>query len=176
MAEIAAEKMASAAFNSQIELARNRVSVFVDDLVCKYVPNAVRAVCAEFPSYFEKGKYASVTTTRTYADGYVGHEDYIGSPISFSLPKGSQHINVSPTEYKEVKKLYMRGKVIEKEKKNFKQQVLDALIALKTENKVRESLPEALPFIEFPEVVQLPAPVFGTLRNIIKNIKTDGNG
>lgn len=176
MAEIAAEKMASAAFNVQIEMARNRLSVFVSKLATKYTPNAVRAVVAEYPSYFEKCKYASITTTRTYADGYVGHEDYIGSPISFYLPKGSEHVNVIPSEYKEVKKLYMRGKVIEKEKKNFKQQVLDALIALKTENKVKESLPEALPFIEFPEEVQLPAPIYGTLRNIIKNIKTDDNG
>lgn len=176
MAEIAAEKMATAAFGSQIELAKKRVQVVVEGLVVKYVPYSVRAVVAEFPSYFERGKYASVTTSRTYADGHVGHEDYIGSPISFSIPKGSQYLDhVSPAEYKELKKLYMRVKVIQNEIKNFKQQVLDALIALKTENKVRESLPEALPYIDFPEEVQLPAPIFGTLRNILKNIKTDSN-
>lgn len=176
MAGVAADRMATAAFGNQIELAEKRVQVVVEGLVVKYVPYSVRAVVAEFPSYFEKVKFASVTTSKTYADGYVGHEDYIGSPISFSIPKGCQHLDhVSPTEYKELKKLYMRVKTIKKEKNNFLQQILDALIALKTENKVRECLPEALPYIDFPEKVQLPAPIFGTLRNILKNIKTDDN-
>lgn len=174
MAEIAAEKMAKAAFGSKIELAKKRVSVFVEGLACKYIPYSVRAVVAEFPSYFEKVKVVSITTSRTYSDGYVGHEDYISSQISFDIPSGSRYIaHVSQSEYKELKKLYMRVKVAEQELDNFKQQVLDALIALKTENKVRESLPEALPYIDFPEEVQLPAPIFGTLRNILKNIKTE---
>lgn len=173
MAEKAAITMANAAFNSKIQLAENRVSVVVEDLVIKYIPNAVRAVCAEFPSYFEKVKYASITTPRTYSDGFVGHEDYVGANISFYLPEGSRYINVSAEEYKEVRKLRMRVRALEKEQKDFKQQIIDALCALKTENKVKESLPEALPFLEFPEEVQLPAPIYGTLRQIIKNIKTE---
>lgn len=165
--------MSRAAFNSKIELARNRVRVVVEDLVRRYIPNVVLTVVEEFPSYFEKDKFASITTPREYAEGYVGHEDYIGSAISYNLPCGSKYINVSATEYKGLKKLQMRVKALEKEQKDFKQQVYDALCALKTENKVKESLPEALPYIEFPEEVHLPAPIFGTLRQIIKNIKTD---
>lgn len=171
MAEKAAKTMATAAFDSKIELAIKQVSEAVEVLVRKYIPNVVRVVCADFPSYFEKGKSASITTPREYSDGYVGHEDYIGADISFNLPKGSQYINVSAVEYKELKELHMRVKALEKQKREFKQQVFDALCALRTENKVKESLPEALPYLEFPEEVHLPAPIFGTLRNIIKNIK-----
>lgn len=175
MAGVAAEKMAKAAFGSKNELAKKRVSVFVEGLAIKYIPYSIRAVVAEFPSYFEKRKHVSVTTT-TYANGHEGHEYCIGSDISFYIPKGSEYLgNVSPTEYRELKKLYMNWKNIEKAQYEFERQVLDALIALKTENKVRESLPEALPYIDFPEEVQLPAPIFGTLRNILKNIKTDDN-
>lgn len=171
MAYKAAKTMAAAAFNSKIELASKRVSEFVEGLARKYIPNAVRLVCAEFPSYFDKDKQIFITTPREYRDGYMGHEEYIGAVISFYLPYGSRYINVSATEYKELKKLHMGVKAIEKEQEDFDRQVYDALCALKTENKVKESLPEALPFIEFPEEVHLPAPVFGTLRNIIKNIK-----
>lgn len=168
MAEKAAKTMAKAAFDSKIELANNKKSECVEDLVRKYIPNVVRAVCAEFPSYFDKDKYAYITTHREYSDGYVGHEDNIGADISFFLPRGSMYINVSNIEYKELKKLHMRVKALEKQQREFKQQVVDALCALRTENKVKESLPEALPYIEFPEEVQLPAPMFGTLRQIIR--------
>jgi hypothetical protein len=173
IAEKAAITMAAAAFNCQIELARKQVSVAVDLLVRKYIPKIVRSVCADFPSYFEKDKHAYISTPRTFADGYVGHEDYICGELSFYIPHGSRYINVSTEEYKDLKKLHRRVKALENEQENFKQQIFDALSALRTENKVKESLPEALPFIEFPDEVHLPAPVFGTLRNIIKNIKTD---
>ena len=173
MAEKAAKTMAIAAFDSRIHLANNQKSQFIENLVRKYIPNVVRGVCEEFPSYFDKGKWASITTPRTYSDGYVGHEDYIGAPISFYLPLGSQYINVASLEYKELKKLHMSVKALEEQQMNFKQQVFDALCALKTENKIKESLPEALPYLEFPEEVHLPAPIFGTLRQIIKNIKPE---
>lgn len=168
--------MATAAFGSKIELAKKRVTAFADNLAIKYIPYSVRAVCAEFPSFFDKTKYVYFTTTRTYKDGYSGYENYIGAKISFNVPKGSEYIKViTPTEYNELKKLDMSVKAIENAQAEFKQRVQSALIALKTENKVKESLPEALPYIEFPEEVQLPAPIFDTLRNIIKNIKNDGN-
>lgn len=173
MAEKAAITMANAAFDSKIELAQKKLSEVADVLVRKYIPNVVRAVVAEFPSFFERIEYTSITAPRTYADGYVGREDYITSNISFYLPKGSRYISVSDTEYKELKKMYMSYRAQVKEKENFKAQVFDALSALKTENKVKESLPEALPFLEFPEEVYLPAPVFGTLRQIIKKIKPE---
>lgn len=169
MAGVAAVKMATAAFGSQINLAKKRVYVVVEGLVRQYVPYSVRAVVAEFPSYFEKGKHAYVTTSRTRADGYVGHEEYIFGEISFYIPSASKYILVCSTEYNELKKLNMRVKTLEQEKDDFQQQVYDALIALKTENKVRESFPEALPFIDFPEEVHLPAPVFETLRQIYFN-------
>lgn len=172
-AEKAAQKIATAAFDSKIELANNKKIECVENLASVYIPYVVRSVVAEFPSYFEKDKYASITTPKTYSDGYVSHEDYIGADISFYLPKGSMYINVSNIEYKELKKLHMRVKALEKAQQDFKRQVYDALCALKTENKVKESLPEALPYLEFPEEVHLPAPMFGTLRNIIKNIKTE---
>ena len=176
MAEIAAEKMANAAFGDKIGLAKQRVTVVVEGLVCKYIPYSIRAIVAEFPSYFEKRKYVTITTTLMHSDESEGHEYSIGSQISFWVPKGSEYIgNVSAEEYRELKKLYMDLKNIEKAQREFEQQVLDALCALRTEKKVKESLPEALPYIEFPEDVQLPAPVFGTLRQIIKNIKTDDN-
>lgn len=174
MAEKAAKTMAAAAFDSKIKLERKRLSEAVEDLVRKYIPQAVRLVCAEFPTYFEKSKFASITTARTCSNGFVGHEEYIGAELSFYLPYyGSRYINVRTEEYKEVKKLHMRVRALEEEKKDFMQQVFDVLCALRTENKVKESLPEALPFLEFPEEVQLPAPIFGTLRQIIKNIKTE---
>ncbi len=173
MAEKAAVKMATAAFGSKIELAKKRLSEAVEDLVRKYIPNVVRVVCSEFPSYFEKTKGASITAPKVYGNGYEAHEDYISAGISFYIPSGSRYIKVSKIEYNEVKKLHMSVRAIEKAQEEFKQSVLSALTALKTENKVKESLPEALPYIEFPEEVQLPAPIYGTLRNIIKNIKTD---
>lgn len=175
-AEKAATTMANAAFNSKIELAQKRLSEVAETLVIKYIPNVVRVVVAEFPSYFERVKYISITAPRVYADGYEGHEDYICAEISFYIPKGSRYINVSDTEYKELKKLYMRYRVQVKEQHDLKAQIFDALCALKTENKVKENLPEALPFLEFPDEVHLPAPIFGTLRQIIKNIKTNDNG
>ena len=175
IAEKAADTMATAAFNSKIELAKKNVSELVDGFAQCYIPSVVRSVCAEFPSYFEKDNYVHITAPRTYGDGHVGHEDYIYTKISFNLPRGSLYINVSAEEYKVLKKLHMRVKALEKEQKDFKQQVFDALSALKNEKNVKESLPEALPFLEFPEEVHLPAPIFGTLRNIIKNIKIDDN-
>lgn len=176
MAEKAAIKMANAAFDSKIELAKKRLSEVAETLVIKYIPNVVRVVVAEFPSYFERVKYISITAIRVYSDGYEGHEDNISAEISFYIPKGSMYLKVSSTEYKELKKLYMRYRVQVKAQHDFIAQIVDALCVLKTENKVKESLPEALPYLEFPDEVHLPAPIFGTLRQIIKNIKTDDNG
>ena len=55
-------------------------------------------------------------------------------------------------------------------KDNFKNEIHAALLQLNTEKKVRDNLPEALKYIEFPPEKQLPSCQFDDLNKAISKI------
>ena len=169
MALEAAERMADKAFAEKIADANKAVNGAIERLVRKYVPQEVISVCKKYPQFFSMTPYASVsaykdTENRTY------RENWISGTISFKIPCSAQNITVTHDEYVYVKELLGIKKSVLINKENFQNEIHSALLQLNTEKKVRDNLPEALKYIEFPKEKQLPACQFDDLNKAISKI------
>ena len=169
MALNAAERMADKAFAEKLSEASKAVNEAIERLVRKYVPQEAIDVCKKYPQFFSMTTYASVsaykdTENRTY------RENWISGTISFTIPYSAQSLTVTPDEYAYVKELLGRKKSVLSNKDNFQNEIHAALLQLNTEKKVRDNLPEALKYIEFPKEKQLPACQFDDLNKAISKI------
>ena len=166
MALAAAERMANKAFETKIADAKKAIDEAIEKLVRKYVPQEVIDICKKYPDFFSMTTYASVSA---YKDkGY--RENWISGTISFTIPCSAQSITVTPDEYVHVKELLGIKKSVAINKENFQNEIYAALLQLNTEKKVRDNLPEALKYIEFPKEKQLPACKFDDLNKAISKI------
>ena len=172
MADNAANKMMKKAYGRKIDNAREKVYKAIEELAKKYIPAPVLACVEEYTIYFDYSTSASITTMR---EGKYGpcKENYISGTISFKIPSNSRYITVDRKEYDALKKLDDKRIQLNEEMANFGKDVREALIALRTEKNVEKELPEAMKYLEFPEVKAVPMPVFTGLRDIIGKIKDD---
>lgn len=176
MAQAAVEKMKKAVYGAKIEEARAVLNKHGEELVKKYVPAPVIACVNEYSDYFGSNHGASIATKVTKPSGNITYEKYIAIKLSFNIPNHSAYINVQLDEYKELKALLDNVNAVVNEANTFEQNMFNALIALKTYKRIKEELPEALEYIDFPdecEMKAVPMPIFNDLRNIIKGIKKE---
>ena len=172
MAIAASNMMCEKAFRKQIDEATAKLDAAAENLARKYIPAPVLACVKEYPDNFEKVTRVSITTL-VEKNGYVTSDNYITGKLSFPIPNGSRNIVVERTEYEALRKLNEKVVSLVFKRSDFKSQVYDALIALGTEKKVQDELPEALNYLSFPETKKLPAPIFTGLREVIANIKDE---
>lgn len=172
MAFKAACKMKEKAYGSKIDNASAKINAAVEKLVLKYIPAPVIACVNEFSEYFSVSMGASITTT-IYVRGWKTTSQYISGMLTFNIPVYANYIKVDNKEYDALLKLESNRKQLEKDRDKFGDQVYDALISLRTEKAVEKELPEAIEYLEFPEVKAVPIPVFTGLRNVIKSFKED---
>ena len=169
MALSAAERMADKAFSDKIAEADKAVNEAIERLVRKHVPQEAIDVCKKYPQFFSVTTYVSVsaykdTENRTY------RENWISGILSFTIPYAAQSLTVTPDEYAQVKELLGRKKSVLSNKDNFQNEIHSALLQLNTEKKVRDILPEALKYIEFPKEKQLLACQFDDLNKALSKL------
>jgi hypothetical protein len=171
MAYDAASKMKEKAYSKKIENANKKLNEAGQVIVRKYIPAPVIACVNEYSSYFGYSTGASITAIKEHPDGWTSRHPSIPVKLSFKIPGNGSYITVDAKEYESIRKLHAKVKQLEKEREDFGDQVYDALMALKTEKNVEKELPEAMKYLEFPEVKAVPMPVFTGLRDIIGKIK-----
>ena len=171
MAYDAASKMKEKAYAKKIENAYKKLNEAGQVIVRKYIPAPVIACVNEYSSYFGYSTGASITAIKEHPDGWTDRHPNIPVKLSFKIPGNGSYITVDAKEYESIRKLHAKVKQLEKEREDFGDQVYDALVALKTEKNVEKELPEAMKYLEFPEVKAVPMPVFTGLRDIIGKIK-----
>lgn len=169
MALAAAERMADKAFAEKIAEANKAVNEAIEMLARKYVPQEVIDVCKKYPQFFSMTTYVSVSTYKDTENG-VCRENWISGTISFTIPYSAQSLTVTTEEYAHVKELLGRKKSVVSNKENFQNEIHAALLQLNTEKKVRDNLPEALKYIEFPKEKQLPACQFDDLNKALSKL------
>ena len=176
MANEAVGKMKKVVYGAKIEEARAALNKHGEELVKKYIPAPVIACVNEYSDYFGSNHGASISTVVTKPSGYTTNKTYIAIKLSFNIPNHSAYINVQLDEYEELKVLLDKVDAVVNEANAFERKMFDALIALKTYKRIKEELPEALEYIDFPDDCDLkavPMPIFNDLRNIIKGIKKE---
>lgn len=166
MALSAAERMADKAFSDKIVDANKAINEAIEKLVRKYVPQEVIDICKKYPDFFSLVTSVSVSAYKD--NGYI--ENWIIGKISFRIPHAAHSLTITPTEYEEVKHLVSLKKRVESSKEQFQNEIHAALLQLNTEKKVKENLPEALKYIEFPPEKQLPACQFDDLNKALSKI------
>ena len=170
MAKKAAAKMIEKAYGCKIENARAKVDSAVEELVRKYLPYPVIACVNEYPEYFNYSMGANIMTILN-DKGSTFTSLSISGKLTFKVPCYGTSIKVDCKDYDILLKLNTKLRLLEKESEKFGDQVYAALISLRTEKAVEKELPEALKYLEFPEVKAVPMPVFTGLREIIQSIK-----
>lgn len=176
MAQKAVEKMKKAIYGARIEEARAVLNKHGEELVRKYIPSPVIACMNEYSNYFDSNHGACISSVVTKPSGYTTHKTNIAIKLSFNIPNHSAYINVQLDEYEGLKVLLDKVVAVVSEMDAFGSKMFDALIALKTYKRIKEELPEALEYIDFPEEFDdacVPMPIFNDLRNIIKGIKKE---
>ena len=171
MADDAASKMKEKVYAKKIENAYKKLNEAGQVIVRKHIPAPVIACVNEYSSYFSYSIGASITAIKEYPDGSTGRYNIIPIKLTFKIPYNGTYITAEAKEYEAIRKLHAKVKQLEKEREDFGEQVYDALVALKTEKNVEKELPEAIKYLEFPEVKAVPMPVFTGLRDIIGKIK-----
>ena len=104
---------------------------------------------------------------------YVKH-DYLSSKridTKIKIPGAFYTFNVDYNDYNEVVKIREAWGEIRKEKEIVKQKLIDDILRLRTYNRVKELVPELLPFLPVPkEEKQPPAADFDYFRECIKQV------
>ena len=167
MAKEAAEKMASALYDEELNRLTEQLTLLATKYVAIYYPTPVLKVIEEYSDYFDTCDqvYIRIQEDRTS----IRCKSNIRVPLERSLlivPK--KHAEPLLDKNAAIFKL-------KNQKAKFINEVVYALgRELKYEDKVRKMMPEALPYITFPTVKQLPAlneDHFSELRNKINSIK-----
>lgn len=71
--------------------------------------------------------------------------------------------------YEELKSFVDKRRNLSNRKQKYKEDVTAALWALRTKQKIEESFPEALPYLDFDDgKTNLPVPKYEELRNLLK--------
>lgn len=169
MAADAAKKMGDAAYAAKRVAVENQINVMGGEFVRKYIPSPVLACVAEYGDYFNTTRHVNITTTIETSYG-VSRERYIHGSVPFRIPSTSSDLSVSREDYDAINALQTKLTEIKKQQEAFENQVFEALVALKTERSVEKELPEAMKYIDFPEVKDVPMPVFDELRGILSKL------
>lgn len=159
MANKAAEQLAIIAYDKKIEKVSDDLRQEVEKIIKEYIPSPIIQMMAEYAGVLENMAQLCIT------DGN-GHCVYYYNP-PIKLP----HVNAIAVNIDDFKRLHaLREKLdsLNNEKYKYKYKVSDALcLSLRTESRIKECFPEALPYLNFSGSTALMAD-FSDLRNILK--------
>lgn len=178
MAKQAAEDMKNAVYKEKLNAAKEALNKEIDIFVKGYFPAPVLACVAEYKEFIKN--YNNIILhvhKKRLSDGsYAGGYYSIYGVLSIDIPAqddcwSSDTINVSERECRNVVKANAVYEGIEDESISFFSKVENALLSLKTEKRVTEQFPEALPYLKFPDdKSNLPSPIFSDIRAMLQSV------
>lgn len=141
MADSAANELAKIAFDKKIEKAKKEERSFGDELIKKYIPQPILALGEEYSSFFiRRSPYIGIQSGES---GY--YSKYIYSNIQ--NPISDKYVLISQEDYLKANKLRSNVEKLQNDKRDYNVKVSDALMQLRSEARIKESFPEALPFL-----------------------------
>lgn len=169
MALDAAYRAAEKLFSERIQNARVALRTRVEEIVKLHIPYPVQAVVKEFPDWIST---TDGVCLYKYVDTQYGlrRSSYVDCKLSFNVPYACNYLLVSVDEYDELVKLKLKKDNTIKDREDFEARLFDSILALKTEKRIKESMPEILPYIDFPVEKQLPSPMFDDIRAQLRNL------
>lgn len=169
MALDAAFKMQEAIYRPQIDAVTKEKDFVGTQILSKYIPSPVIACVKEYTSFFEVYRNVGVF----YWKSANCRSEHIYVKLPYCVPKGAKYIEISASDYKDLLEFVKAINKLKDKKMEFGERIISALISLKYENKVKEQLPEALEYIDFPVEKALPQPIYNDIRNILKDAKNN---
>lgn len=165
----AADAIAAAKYNEHLSELHQGLSLFAESMIKKYIPYPVRAIALEYPSYFELTSYVLISAVNP-ANQYGLKFNWLGVETTVQIPKSCKYITVSCEDFLDFKKLYDKYNRVQENKKMFLEDCYKALIAIGSESKLKQDFPAAIPYVKFPEVVQLPSKSYSDLNLAVEMI------
>lgn len=160
-AEKAAKSMAATIYNAKIDLANLKVREYTKSLLEKYIPKPLQACFKEYPEWF----------TPHSTIWYRNKDGYERSAPTFESTNPCMYKKF-PLTLAEIKKLEGLKDAASDEinnKHKFIDDMTKALVTLKTEKRISETLPDALPYINFSGSTAL-VPQYQELNTILKTL------
>lgn len=173
MARQAAEDMKNAVYKERLDAAKEALNKEIDIFVKGYFPAPVLACVAEYKEFIKS--YKDITL-RVYKKRILDGSYYdIRGVVSIDIPAQadwcSDTIRASERECSNVVKANAIYEGLRGESISFSSKVENALLSLKTEKKVTEQFPEALPYVKFPDdKSNLPSPIFSDIRAMLQSV------
>ncbi len=170
----AADKMAAAKYNQKLDALHIDMATLAELYIKNYIPSPVRAVVEEYPNYFETTRlvlFSAIHPNNQY--GLKMH--WLSCEQSLPLPKSCKYVVISYEDYQQFKTVADRYCRMQDKKNAFHHDCEKALIAIGQEKKLKEQFPAAIPYVEFPEVVQLPAVKYDELNKAVEAIDNENH-
>lgn len=159
MAEAAAKELTSIAFDKRIEKAKADLLALAEHFVRKYIPEPVRQCGVEYLDAYEHERRQEFC-----AEGYGGY-NYKYVYLSYEHPN-FKRIPLNKEDWASLEKADKLVRDLESNERKYNDEVVTALVNLRTERNVKEQFPEALPFLNFTECTAL-APNLSHLRTLL---------
>lgn len=175
IAQSAAEKIASKIYNDKLEELDNQINLIAELIAKKYIPDEVLRCCEKYPSFIGTNGRIYISTEIEEESGYTCISMWIKGGLSFQKPKDCDYLKVSNEDYNAIRRVYDERERVKALRDSCVEEVNSSLLALKSENNIKEHFPEALDYIVFPAVKALPAPKFNAIRILLKNSKQSGD-
>lgn len=162
----AAKKLSDIAFDKKIGEINEEFKVIGDELVNAYIPKPLIALSKEYSDLFIDKK--GIIPVRSEEKKYYSDTIYVTSNIV--NPLGERKVFfIDNKTYNKLKILVDKRRNLFNRKKQYEEDVSEAIWVLRTKRKIEESFPEALPYLDFDDgKTNLPAPKYEELRNLLK--------
>ena len=138
LAKRVANEIADVSYNEKIADARKKVQDYADRLVDLSIPHSVLKVVSTYSKYFRTSSIISVKCGERFTLSVI---------TSLKIPSGCS-IEVCIGDYDKLKELKDELRAWQIKRDDFFDRIFKALYELRTEKRVREQLPEAIPYLE----------------------------
>lgn len=169
MALDAAYRAAEKLFSERIQNARVALRIRAEEIVKLHIPYPVQAVVKEFPDWISQTDGVCLYKNINTQYG-LRRSNYVDCKLSFNVPYACNYLLVSGDEFDELVNLKLKKDRAIKDREDFEARLFDSILALKTEKCIKESMPEILPYIDFPVSKQLPSPMFDDIRAQLRKL------
>ena len=156
-------RIAADSFKERLEKVRKKIRAYTDKLVEEYIPRPVLDVTNEYDKFFVVTNMIGVKSENRYL---------CISESNYNLPSGLV-IVVKPDQYDKLKTVNKEKRAVIEQRDDFSQTVFNAICDLKTEKRVREQIPEIIPYLAlFQEATDVTPKTSNSIDTIRKNILT----
>lgn len=160
MAWGAATKIAAKLCDKKIETCYGRLKGYSDALALRYVPMPVMQVCKEYSSFFHTVSQLMIRCDKNTIYIYT----------TYRLPEYT-HIDVSRNEYDTVRRLKEEKKNEEVNKQKEIEKWANVILSLGTLKRMQDEMPEAVEYVAWPVVRDLPSVKYDVYRDALSSIK-----